>query len=299
MTTTILVAGGTGNLGGRIIHALLDRGADVRALVRSGTDRAKVEKLEQRGVKVFRVDMSDVPQLTRACAGASCVISALQGLHDVIVETQSVLLGAAIAAGVPRFIPSDFSSDFTRLSVGDNRNFDLRRAFNEHLDKTSIAGTSILNGAFGEVLTYNIPLLDFQQKRIGYWEDPDWRVDFTTMDDTAAFTAAAALDAATPRILRIASFQISPKELVTVAGEVTKEKFELVRMGSREELAAHNRRDRAAHPEGEQEIYPGWQQTQYLHSMFSVQNEPLDNDRYPEVKWTSIRSVLAGALRRG
>jgi hypothetical protein len=35
----------------------------------------------------------------------------------------------AIAAGVPRFIPSDFSADFTKLPAGENRNFDLRRAF--------------------------------------------------------------------------------------------------------------------------------------------------------------------------
>ncbi|MFD2935082.1 NmrA family NAD(P)-binding protein [Spirosoma flavum] len=293
MTTTILVAGGTGDLGGRIITALLNRGAAVRALVRSSTDTHKVEQLEQRGVKVIRVDMADISQMSQACEGASCVISALQGLRDVIVETQSALLDAALAAGVPRFIPSDFSSDFTKLSVGDNRNFDLRREFNAHLDKkTSITATSILNGAFAELLTYNIPLLDFQKKRVGYWESADWRVDFTTMDNTAAFTAAAALDPSVPRILRIASFQISAGELATLAGEITKDTFELVRLGSRAELAAYNQRTRAAHPEGEQEVYPSWQRSQYIYSMFSVQNEPLDNDRYPDVKWTSARDVL-------
>lgn len=293
MTKTILVAGGTGDLGGRIIDALLDRGANVRALVRTSTDSAKVETLEKRGVTVIRADMSDISKLTQACAGVSCVISALQGLHDVIVDAQSALLDAALAAGVPRFIPSDFSSDFTKLSVGDNRNFDLRREFNAHVDTTSMAGTSILNGAFAELLTYNIPLLDFQKKRVGYWENADWRVDFTTMNDTAAFTAAAALDSSTPRILRIASFQISPNELATVAGEVRRETFELVRMGSRDELAAYNQRARAAHPEGETEVYPDWQRGQYMHSMFSVQNEPLDNDRYPDVTWTSVRDLLA------
>jgi NAD(P)-dependent dehydrogenase (short-subunit alcohol dehydrogenase family) len=299
MMTTIVVAGGTGDLGGRIIHALLDKGADVRALVRSSTDTAKVEKLEQRGVKVIRVDMTDLEGLTQACVGAACVISALQGLRDVIVDAQSSLLDAALAAGVPRFIPSDFSSDFTKLSVGDNRNFDLRREFNEYLDsKTAIMGTSILNGAFAELLTYNIPFLNVKKKSIGYWESPDWRVDFTTMDNTAAFTASAALDPATPRILRIASFQINANELKTVAEEVTKEPFTLVRMGSRDELAAYNKHERASHPEGEQEVYPDWQRGQYMHSMFSVQNEPLDNDRYPDIKWTSVQEVLGTRRKR-
>ncbi|GAB4041239.1 NmrA family NAD(P)-binding protein [Spirosoma jeollabukense] len=294
MKPIIVIAGGTGDLGGRISKALLNRGAEVQALVRPSTDATKVATLEQRGIKVIRVELSDIDELTEACAGASCVVSALQGLHDVIVDAQSNLLEAALAAGVPRFIPSDFSSDFTKLSPGDNRNFDLRREFNAYLDtKTAIRGTSILNGAFAELLTYNIPMLNFKNKSIGYWESPDWRVDFTTMNDTAAFTAVAALDPSTPRVLRIASFQISPNELKTVAEDVVKAPFTLIRMGSRDELAAYNRRERAAHPEGEQEVYPDWQRGQYMQSMFSVQNDPIDNDRYPDLTWTSVRDVLA------
>lgn len=294
MNNTILVAGSTGNLGGRIVQALLERGATVRALVRVGTDQDKLDKLTQSGVEVVPVDMTDVAQLTQACRGAACVVSALQGLRDVIVDTQTALLEAAVAAGVPRFIPSDFASDYTKTIPGDNRNFDLRREFNHHLDQQpAVAGTSILNGAFAEVLAYNPKLLDLKQKRVGFMEDADWQMDFTTMDDTAAYTAEAALDPNTPRYLRIASFQISSRELVKVEEELSGEKFELVDLGSREALAAYNRHERAAHPEGEQEIFPRWQLSQYLHSMFSVQNNPLDNARYPELHWTSIREVLA------
>ena len=292
MTTIIVVAGATGNLGGRIVHALLERGATVRALVRPGTDPAKVAELTQRGVEIRSVDYADLARLTQACQGAACVVSALQGLHDVVVTAQSVLLEAALAANVPRFIPSDFSSDYTKLPAGENRNFDLRREFNAHLDTKPIAATSILNGAFGEILTYNVPLLDFKQKTVGYWDDADWRIDFTTMDDAAAYTAAAALDAAAPRVLRVASFQISPREVAAVAEQVLGEPFPLVKMGTRDELAAHNRQQRAAQPEGEQELYPRWQQSQYLHSMFSVQNQPLDNDRYPGLTWTTPADVL-------
>ena len=294
MQTIILVAGATGDLGGRTINALLDRGAHVRALVRASSNPAKVEKLGQKGVEVIRVGDWNVSELAAACKGVSCVVSALQGLHDVIVVGQSILLDAAIAAGVPRFIPSDFSSDLTQEAPGENRNFDLRREFHQYLDKTAIKPTSILNGAFAELLKYNIPFLNFKNQTVGYWGTADWRVDFTTKDNTAEYTAAAALDPSTPRILRIAGFQVNANEMAAIASELLHHPFKPVRLGGLEELSAYNKRERAAHPEGEQEVFPSWQQSQYAHSMFSTRLQPLNNDRYGDIKWTGIREILAG-----
>lgn len=295
MKQTILVAGGTGNLGRRIVKAAIARGAEVRAIVRNGSEPEKIEKLTKLGAEVITVDMSNVDELKQACQGASCVVSALSGLHETIVDSQIKLLDAAIAAGVPRFIPSDFSSDFTKLPAGENRNFDLRKEFHQYLDKSPIAATSILNGAFAdEILSYNTPLYDVKNYSVGYWGDKsDWKIDFTTMDNTADYTAAAALDSTTPKILRIASFQISPNELVSVGKEVKNREFKLVPMGSLEDFSASNKKERAAHPEGEKEVFPSWQNKQYLYSMFSVQNIPLDNDRYPDVRWTSAIDVIS------
>src|SRR3954452_17899777 len=45
MATTIVVAGATGFLGGRIVNALIERGADVRALVRDSAGTDKLETL--------------------------------------------------------------------------------------------------------------------------------------------------------------------------------------------------------------------------------------------------------------
>lgn len=294
MNTPILVAGGTGNLGGRIVAALLRRGAAVRAIVRAETAPAKVDALARQGVDVRLVDMTDVAALTEACTGVACVVSAVAGLRDVVVDGQAVLLAAAVAAGVPRFIPSDFSSDYTQQATGENRNFDLRREFQALLDQAPIQATSVLNGAFAELLTYNIPLLDFKQQQVGYWEDADWRIDFTTMDDTAGFTAAAALDPTTPRFLRIASFQPTAAELVAAAETVGKGPVELVRLGSRADLARAIQHVRAANPAGEQQLYADWQQMQYMLSMFSVQNTPLDNHRYPDLRWTTLPELLTG-----
>lgn len=294
MKTKILVAGGTGDLGGKIIKALISRGAAVVALVREGSDQAKTDALTAIGVTVAKVDMANVEEIKQACMDVSCVVSALAGLHEVIVGTQSVLLEAAIAAGVPRFIPSDFSSDFTKLPEGENRNFDLRKEFHKKLDNAPILPTSIFIGAFTDILMYNTPFYNLKNHSVGYWGDnANYKVDFTTKDNTADYTAAAALDSSTPRILRIASFQISPNELATIGTGVKKIEFKLILMGNLNILSAYNKSERAANPEGEKDLYPKWQQSQYMHSMFSVQNTQLDNDRYPKVKWTSAIEILS------
>lgn len=299
MAEKIVVVGGTGNLGGRISRALSSRGANTVALTRAGAEVKHRKSFEDAGVQLREVDMTSLSDLTAACEGAACVVSALQGLRDVIIDAQSRVLDAAVAAGVPRFIPSDFATDFRTLPKGENRNYDLRREFHDRLEAAPIAPTSIFNGVFGEVLMQKVPYLDFEKKEVGYWENADWRLDFTTMDDAAAYTAAAALDSTTPRVLRIASFSVTPRELAKFTDEVMKTQFQLVRLGSLEDLSERNKRERAAHPEGETEIYPAWQQAQYEHSMFSRHHEAVDNDRYSHLKWTSLADWLARRWQGG
>ena len=293
---TIVVAGATGNLGGRIARALRERGARVRALVRPSTAQDKIERLRDLGVAIASIDLNNDSQVTQACSGASCVVSALQGLREVIVETQTVMLGAAIKAGVPRFIPSDYSIDFTKIAPGENRNLDLRRDFHERLAKASISATTIFNGAFADMLTGQMPLILFKLRRVLYWGNSDQRMDFTTIDDTATFTASAALDPSASRILRIVGDQLSARELAGVASEVTGKKFRLFRAGGLGMLGALIKVARMVAP-AEKEVFPAWQGMQYMRNMFDgrAKLEPLDNDRYPGMRWTTARDVLSRA----
>lgn len=293
MNKLILVAGATGNLGQKICSELIKRNIAVRAIVRKESDDKKIKALEDMGVDVLKVDLSNGQELTGACTGVSCVISALAGLHEVIIETQTHILNAAIAAGVPRFIPSDFSTDFTQMPAGENRNFDLRKEFHAILSKKPIQATSIYNGAFADVLRYNIPLFNVPQKTIAFYEGKtDWKIDFTTMDDTAAFTAMAAIDDDAPRSLRIASFRVSPNDLVKLSEQHKGSRFELINIGTMEKFSAYNKAQRAAHPEGENELYAKWQQSQYLYSMFLVHHQALDNNRYEGLSWSPVEANI-------
>jgi nucleoside-diphosphate-sugar epimerase len=292
---TIALAGATGDLGHRIALALLDRGAQVRALVRPGSAaKPALTTLRERGATIVEVNFSDAAALAQACAGAACVVSALSGLREVIIDTQTQLLDAAVAAGVPRFIPSDYSIDFTRLPEGSNRNLDLRREFGRRLDQAPIQATSVLNGMFMDLLTGQAPVILFKIRRVLYWGSADQPLDFTTTADTAAFTAAAALDPTTPRYLRVAGEVATVRDLQAIAGAVTGRRFGRLRAGGLWLLKLMIKLTRRLAP-APKEVFPPWQGMQYLHNMFTglPKFASLDNDRYPDIKWTKVRDVLA------
>jgi uncharacterized protein YbjT (DUF2867 family) len=300
MSQEILLAGATGNLGAQIAKALIARNAHVRAIVRPSSDATKIAALQQLGVEVIQLEMSNSAALQQACTGIDCVVSALSGLRPVIIDAQKLLLDAAVAAKVPRFIPSDFSLDFTKTQGGRNRNLDLRREFHLYLDQQPIQATTIFNGAFADMLTGEMPLILFKRKRILYWGSADQQMDMTTVADTAAYTAAAALDPTTPRYLRIAGIQVTARTLAGIMREVTGHEHRLFRPGGAGLLSAIIGIARTLAP-GKNELYPAWQGMQYMRDMVEghAQMTHTDNARYADLRWTSVAEIVEPFLAAG
>jgi nucleoside-diphosphate-sugar epimerase len=290
----IALAGAGGDLGGRIARALAARGATVRALVRSGLDDAERCRIEALGATSVAADPTNVDAIAAAIAGAACAVSALNGLHEVMIDRQGVLLDAAMRAGVPRVISSDFAADFTKTEPGRNRNFDLRREFMARADKAPIRVTSILNGAFLDMLGAEMPIIQRRIHRVLYWHDANQLLDFTTKDDVAAYTAAAALDDTTPRILRIAGDSVSVHGIAATLSTLTGEKYRPFWAGSLGSLGLMIRIAKLAAPLPNA-AFPPWQGMQYMRDQFSglVKLEPLDNGRYSGIAWTSVRQHLS------
>lgn len=299
MKKIILVAGATGNLGFRIVNALASKDVTVRALVRSNSKVEKITSLEKLGVEVCKVDNWSIDEIKSHCCGVSCIVSVLAGLRDVVIDSQKVLLDAAVAAGVPRFIPSDYSLDFTKFSYGENRNLDLRREFHEYLDMCPIASTSIFNGAFMEMLLDEMPLIVFKKKLVIYWGNGDYKWGFTTMDNTAAYTANVAIDDNSPRYLRIAGDLIAPREVRNVISDVTGSKYKLIRIGGQGLLGVFIKMARFFSPD-EKELYPAWQGIQYMNNMIDERSKisELNNNRYSDIRWTSVKMLLQNHLNK-
>jgi nucleoside-diphosphate-sugar epimerase len=296
----IALAGAGGDLGFRIAKALAARGAQVRALVRPDISSAEHSKIEAIGVATAPANPFSAADMTEALKGADCVISALNGLRDVMIDRQTVLLNAAVKAGVPRFIPSDFAADFTTTRPGDNRNFDLRREFMGLADRAPIRVTSILNGAFMDMLCREMPIIQPGIHRVLYWSDADQKLDFTTKDNAAAYTAAAAMDETAPRILRIAGDSVSARDIAAAMSEASGEKYKTLWVGSIGTLSLTISLAKRFAPEPDA-TFPAWQGMQYMRDQFSgrAKFNTIDNARYTELEWTIVRELFADRAANG
>ena len=145
-----------------------------------------------------------------------------------------------------------------------------------------------------ELLTNEMPMLFFKQRIVLHWGSADYKWGFTTMDNTAEFTARVALETMSPRYLRIAGNLISPREVRDVVSEITSQRFRLFRPGGSTLLGLLIKLTKKMAP-AENELYPAWQGMQYMHNMIDERSmmETLDNHRFSDIRWTGVKELLA------
>jgi uncharacterized protein YbjT (DUF2867 family) len=104
----VLVTGGTGFVGPKVVHAVRARGHDVRALVR---DRRRAATLEAWGCEPVEGDVTDADSVARATEGMDAVVhlvALIKGKREDFVRVMehgtASLLRAAEAAGARRFV---------------------------------------------------------------------------------------------------------------------------------------------------------------------------------------------------
>jgi len=104
----ILLTGGTGFVGGHVVHALREADRPVRCLVRN---RAKAGRLATLGCELVEGDLTDAESLRRAVDGVETVVHLVairQGSDEkferIMTQGTRDLLAAAKQAGVGRFV---------------------------------------------------------------------------------------------------------------------------------------------------------------------------------------------------
>jgi NADH dehydrogenase len=104
----ILVTGGSGFVGGHVVHALRAAGQEVRCLVR---DRRRGERLETWGCQLVVGDVTDPESLRAAVAGCDTVVHLVairqgkpEAFQRIMIDGTRNLIAAAREAGVGRFV---------------------------------------------------------------------------------------------------------------------------------------------------------------------------------------------------
>lgn len=146
----VLVVGGTGALGRRVIWALRERGKPVRALVRPGSDASV---LEGEGIEVVRGDMMDPASLGPALDGADALVTSAVGytrrrkgdtsLTDTVGNRN--LADAALNEGIRRFV---FTGILNANEAPDVPHFWHKKLAEDYLEKLGVPFVSLRPGAF-------------------------------------------------------------------------------------------------------------------------------------------------------
>lgn len=151
----VLVVGGTGMLGGQVVTELLNRGRQVRALVRPGSDASR---LESAGVEIARGNMMDQESLLHAMAGADAVVTTGAGYtrhrKGDTPKTDTVgnsnLAEAAKRTGVRRFV---LTSILTCDQTPRVPHFWHKRLMEDRLQALGVPFVALRPGAFLDQVT--------------------------------------------------------------------------------------------------------------------------------------------------
>ena len=87
---------------------------------------------------------------------------------------------------------------------------------------------------------------------------------------------------------------VSARDIARVMSYVTGERYRTLRAGGIGSLGVLIGLAKRVAPQP-REAFPAWQGMQYMRDMFSgrAKLHPLDNARYPNLRWTSVRDLLA------
>lgn len=194
--TTVFIAGLTGKFARLLAgHLLAKPNVRITGTARSPS-KLPSELSSNPRVEVFQADADNVTTIRKALKGSSVAICCYLGDHNLMREGQKKLIDAAIAEGIPRYIAGDWCIDYRNIKYGEAPMKDPMKQVTEYLEEKQdqIKGVHVLNGEFMETLFSFSALYDVESNTFNHWGSGNEKLDLTTYDDAAKYTAEVALD---------------------------------------------------------------------------------------------------------
>ena len=233
----ILVVGGSGDLGSRIVRRLRDGGQEVRCLVRPDTDAAP---LRQLGAEVVRGDLTDPTSLPAACEGAETVAASATAIarvlagakHPSIHEADEVgmasLVEAAEGADVGRFVYVSYAGADSALGMPLER---AKVATEKRLARSPMRSVVVRPDAFQEIHLARIGRFDIHAGKVAVFGKGDTKRRWVATEDVAALVAALVVEVDPPDIVTFGGPEaISRNEAIAIAEQATGKKVKVQRM---------------------------------------------------------------------
>lgn len=201
-----------------MFQALVNAGFQVSVLTRSRKPGAYASN-----INVFEVDFNSVKSLTAALKGVDAVVSTVGG---AAVDNQTVLIDAAIAAGVKRFIPSEFGSVTTNAKLENfpiySSTFKIRTYLQEKAAAGELSWTVLACGAFLDSVLNTPVLLDFQNHTVTLLDEGDNRISSTSLPVVGKAIAAILqnFDATQNRVIHVSEAILTQNQLIEFAKEL-------------------------------------------------------------------------------
>lgn len=196
--TSFAVAGAGPTIGGRIVKALLERGASVVALARPSSTSISSTLLE--GAKIVTADYADVKAVASILREHKVEVL-ISALAYGALTSQSTIADAAKEAGVKLFVPSEFGLP---TEGGKGGHLVIKSQFADYLKSLGIPSLRFYTGMFVEFIPQFTGVDTGKFLVLG---KGDASFSTTALDDVAGFTAHV-LTSLPPAKLHDATFRI-------------------------------------------------------------------------------------------
>lgn len=166
---------------------------------------------EKYNIRVIQGGFDDEAAVQEFVRGTDVVICCYFGDTDVMNRGQKILIDACAKEGVPRYLPSDYAVDYTKIPEGELFPKESAKIVMNYLVGKKVAGVHVLVGGLIETFwSEYFRIFDANTQTITYWGTGDEKWDLTTYETVAAYTAALAVDKNASGVFRCKLTDLAP-----------------------------------------------------------------------------------------
>ncbi|KAI8651920.1 hypothetical protein NCS56_01408300 [Fusarium sp. Ph1] len=253
--------------------------------------------LDKYSIEIIQGNFDDEGAVHALVRGCDIVICCYYGDNDVMTRGQKILIDACVNEGVPRYVPSDFAVDYTKIPNGELFPKESTKIIKKYLEGKKVKGVHILVGALME--TFWSPffhIFDISNETISYWGTGNEKWDLTTYETAAAYAAALLVDKDASGIFRFRGDYKSVLEIKASYEKIYQAPLHLKCLGSLDKLYRVLRSQFEENPDNVAAWGPGcfmyWCTNGIAHL-----GDNLNNQSYPTVVALDLEGFLRSHKR--